>query len=172
MAGEAPLPPSKRRHALAATYADAALECPSYRASSVAQPNTSSCLSSQSSPCVATAFEGGNGSRQHIQESVSNDVSLVRFTISPVHLNQKSLMKTIVVEEMDICQHSIEKPESLMQVEKATSVSDEDVKNVCTSIFVGDSLMETRSTRPLSSMDGASEPALRLKSSFAGSFLC
>lgn len=169
--GEAALPPSKHLHcALEAMYENATQECPSsYGASSVAQPTASSCICSQSSFHVAMACESVNDLRQLVQDSIANHVSHV--SLPPDHLSQESLRKTVIGVEMDVCPQSIERPESSMQVEKKTSVSDEGVKHVCTLICedpVTDSVMETQTqrTRTLSPLNEASEPLSRLNQAF------
>ncbi|PKI70596.1 hypothetical protein CRG98_009101 [Punica granatum] len=165
--GEAALPPSKRLHrALEAMSANAAQECPSSSGVLlIVQPTTSSCISSQSSPHIAIACEIGNAARHNIPDSISNHVSHVMTSLSPSHLNQKSLSESNMVEEMDICQHPTERPESPMQAEEIASVRDEeDARNVCISTSddpVGDSLMETQTTKQLSPEIEVTEPALR-----------
>lgn len=164
--GEAALPPSKRLHrALEAMSVNAAQEFPSScGASSILRPTTNSCFSSQSSPCIDSACETVNDLGQCVPHSVSNHVSHVINSPSPAHSNQKSSGETNIVEEMDICQPSIERPESPVQVENIASDRG-DVKHIGSSMSddpVGDSLMETQSMRALSTAAEAREAPLRL----------
>ncbi|KAK4799333.1 hypothetical protein SAY86_024698 [Trapa natans] len=164
--GEAALPPSKRLHcALEAMPSNAAQEHASNcETSAILQPTTNSCFSSHDSPCIASAYETVNYG-QHVLHSVSKHVSPVIVSPSPAQSNQKSSGVTNTDEEMCICQPSIDRPGSPVQVENAESDRDNAVKDISTSMSddpVGDSPMETQSKITLSTAAEAREPTLRL----------
>ncbi|KAK4776926.1 hypothetical protein SAY86_005614 [Trapa natans] len=157
------LPPCKRlHHDLEAKSANAAQEHVSNcRSSTILPPTTNICFSSQSPPCLASAYETVNDG-QPVMHSVSRHVIV---SPSHAHSNQKSSGETNTAEEMYICQPSVERPEIPVRVENAVSDRDYAVKDIGTSISdnpVVDSLMETQSTRTPPPAVEAREPTLKL----------